>query len=41
MAKLTRRNLAIALMGAGAAAYGLKEKALARKEPAAIPYFDQ
>lgn len=41
MTKLTRRNLAIALMGAGAAAYGLKEAALAKKETATIPDYDE
>lgn len=41
MTKLTRRKLAIALMGAGAAAYGLKETALAKKETATIPDYDK
>ena len=41
MAKLTRRSLAITLIGAGAAAYGLKETALARKETSAIPDYDK
>ena len=41
MTKLTRRNFATALMGAGAAAYGLKEIALAKNESTAIPDYDK
>ncbi len=41
MTKLTRRNLAVALMGAGAAAYGLTETAMAKNKQTAILDYDK
>ena len=41
MTRYTRRSLTIALLGAGAAAYGLKKTAFAKTGAAAIPDYDK